>query len=623
MKKTTVIKIASIALAAVIVAVIVIAVLSSVRKIGEVDNNLPDFPETPSLGNSWDYWEDERYDDGDIVELDWYVNASTFRWSGNGGTDVSNKILEKTGVKINFEIPVKDDGEKLTTMIAANKLPDLVTVTVNDLTRIKLAEEGYVYSITDMAKKWAPNFIGSYSEEIQKYFAATDGKLYGMPHLYYTQEDMEDYAKQGGYLLPNTVFCARKDILDWYESNYPDADPTSPDGFFEMCRIVRNDCPLYTTASNFSTVQLASFSATEENESVTRLAQYFSYRKETADGNLKYMQADERYEEALLYLNRLYNAGLISSSDFTDTKAAVGQNISNGRPFATFVTPQNYQQYFYEWNRKNQDKEYVPIVFTNKDGDAPLLTDLAGTGYLFSMVSTNCKRPDRVMKLLDYLSSYEGQMLMLYGIEGKTYKYSVRPGETVDGQTYKYGKVEWYDEDVASTVYKGRSVVTWGFDFEILTNRMLDHMVNPTGISLRNLSSFILYNQKAPLIPYTYNPMRSAFIRDTQDKNYRDIVNKDVACKNLWIERASTIISASSADKCKELYEKTLSLAETKGYKDVLAFDNRCFKEYKEKMGYAYTIPTLAPDYVKPEIRFRGFEEYLIEIPQAAWDAVG
>ena len=40
-------------------------------------------------------------------------------------------------------------------------------------------------------------------------------------------------------------------------------------------------------------------------------------------------------------------------------------------------------------------------------------------------------------------------------------------------------------------------------------------------------------------------------------------------------------------------------------------------------MGYSYTIPTLAPDYVAPEIKFRGYDEYIIEIPQAAWDAVG
>ena len=622
MKSTTKIKIISIAVVAVIVIGIVLAITLSVKDLATVENNLPDFPQTPSEGNSWDYWEDEKYDNGEIVELDWYVNASTFRWSGNGGTAVSDKILEKTGVKINFEIPVKDDGDKLATMIAGNKLPDLVTLQVGDLTRINLAEDGYVYSITDMAKLWAPNFLSNYDSEIQTYFAASDGDLYGMPHLYYSNADMKAYEEQDGYLLPNSVFLAREDLLDWYQQNYPNAHPTTPDGFLQMCLTVKNSCPLYQS-NGFSTVQLASFSATEENEALKILTQYFGYEKEDENGNLKSKYEDERYEEAFMYLNRLYREGLIADSDFTDTKAAVGQNISNGRPFVTFVTPQNYQSYFYNWNRNNKDKEYVPIVFTNKDGDAPLLTNLAGSGYLYTMVSTNCDRPDRVMKLLDFLSSYEGQMLMLYGIEGEHYEYVIAPGETVDGKTYKYGRVKWANEDVEKIVYQGKSVVTYGFDFEILTNRMLDHMVNPTGISLRNLSSFILYNQKSPLVPYTYNPMLSAFVRDPKAENYRDIVNKDIAVKNLWIERASTIISASSEEKCKELFEKTLNLSRTKGHNEVLAFDNIYFKQFKQKMGYSYTIPTLAPDYVAPEIKFRGYDEYIIEIPQAAWDAVG
>lgn len=622
MQKTKMIKTISIVLAVAIVAGVGTTLALSLRDLGAVNNKLPDFPVTPAEGNSWEYWEDERYDNGEIVELDWYVNASTFRYSGQG-TKVTDIILEKTGCKINFETPVKDDGDKLATMIAGNKLPSIVTLNVSDLTRINLAEEGYMYSVTDMAERWAPNFSATYSSEIQTYFAASDGDLYGLPHLYYTEDDMDSYSDDmGGHLLPNTAFLARKDCLDWYEKNYPEKDPSTPDGFLEMCLTVKNNCPYYDTKEGFSTVQLASFSALEENESITKLAQYFSYKREDEEGNLTYLNSDERYREAILYINELYREGLITDSNFTDTNSNVGANISNGRPFATFVTPQNYQSYFYNWNKNNPDKEYVPIVITNKDGEAPLLTNLAGTGYLYTMVSTNCKRPDRVMKLFDFLTSYEGQMLMLYGIEGETYRYAVRPGETADGKLYKYGKVEWISEEVASTVYAGKSVVTWGFDMEILTNRMLDNMVNPMEVSLRNLSSMILYNQKAPLIPYTYNPKLGAFVRDTQAKNYRDIVNKDIACKNLWIERATTIISQKTAEACEDLYHKTLALAETKGYKDVLAFDNVCFRNYKNKMGYTYTLPVYEEEYVAPEIKFRGFSEYLLEIPQTAWDAV-
>ena len=620
MNKTKLIKIVSIILAVSIVGGAGTAIALSLRDLGDVDNKLPDFPEVPKEGNSWSYWEDERYDDGEIVELDWYVNASTFRYAGQG-TRVTDVILEKTGCKINFDIPVKDDGDKMATMIAGNKLPDIVTTTVSDLTRISLAEEGYTYSITDMAAKWAPNFLDTYSKEIQSFFAATDGDLYGLPHLYYTEEDIDAYAETGGYLLPNTAFLARKDMLDWYETNYPTEDPTTPEGFIKMCKTVKTTCPFYEAQEGFSTVQLASFSATEESESVTRLAQYFAYKREDAQGNLTYAYESEAYKDAFLFINELYREGLITDSNFTDTKTAVGANVSNGRPFVTFVVPQNYQSSFYSWNKNNPGKEYVPVVFTNEEGEAPLLNNLAGTGYLYSMVSSNCKRPDRVMKLFDFLTSTEGQMLMLYGVEGEHYEFEIQPGQTVDGKTYKYGKIKYLNEDIEKIVYSGKSAPTYGFDMEILTNRMLDHMVSPLGTAARNLSGMILYNHKAPLTPYCYNPKLFSFVRDTKNEKYRDYVNMDMACKNLWIERASTILSQKSAQACEDIYARTLALAEKKGYKEVLAFDNACFKSFKEKNGVQFALPIYKDGYVAPEIKFRGFSEYLMEIPDSALNA--
>ena len=626
-KKPIIIKIVIFAVIIAILGGVLAVIINSLKNTTGVESNLPDFAQTPSDKNSWEYWDDPAYDDGSIVEIDWYVNASTWRWSGNGTTAVAQAILEKTGVKINFSVPLTDDGEKLTTMIAGNALPDLVTLEVNDNTRISLAEEGYTFPLTDMAERWAPKFLDRYSKEIQTRFAATDGKLYGMPHLYYAQEDLDAYAEQGNMLLPNTVFCAREDILDWYQENYPNEDPTSPDGFIKMCKIVKNSCPLYTTDSGYSTVQLAYFPANNECESITKLTEYFAYVKEDENGNLKYRNADERYQEALLFINEMYREGLISYSNFTDSKNAVGANIQNGRPFVTLVTPQNYQNNFYQWNTAHKDKEYVPIVFTNKDGDAPLLNNLAGTGYLYTMVSSNCERPDRVMKLLDFLSSDEGQMLMLYGIEGDHWEWDVEPGgqKVVDGKTYtyKYGKVKWASEEVERVVYAGNSVTTYGFDFEILTNRMFDHMVNPTGISLRNLSSFILYNQKAPLVPYTINPMDGAYTRDATHKDYLKIVNMDTKIKNLWIERASTILTQSTAEDCLAIYNSTLNTAKSWGYEEVLAFDNACFQEYKKQRGVKYCTHVYDEDYVQPEIKFRGYSEYMITIPDLAWEAAG
>ena len=62
------------------------------------DDIFPDFPLADDKSESWEQWDK---DEG-TIEIDWFVNYSTFVWSGAQNSLVSNKILEKTGVKINF-----------------------------------------------------------------------------------------------------------------------------------------------------------------------------------------------------------------------------------------------------------------------------------------------------------------------------------------------------------------------------------------------------------------------------------------------------------------------------------------------------------------------------------------
>lgn len=83
------------------------------------------------------------------------------------------------------------------------------------------------------------------------------------------------------------------------------------------------------------------------------------------------------------------------------------------------------------------------------------------------MITTNCARPDRVIKMFDYLMSEQGQAECYYGEEGKTFRYVVKPGETVevtkpDGSTASqvstYGKIEWTD---SAKEMLGSTANTW------------------------------------------------------------------------------------------------------------------------------------------------------------------
>lgn len=64
---------------------------------------------------------------GEPVTFDWYINYSWFT-TGWGENIVSRKITEETGVNIRFITPSGNENEKLNTLIAADSLPDFITL---------------------------------------------------------------------------------------------------------------------------------------------------------------------------------------------------------------------------------------------------------------------------------------------------------------------------------------------------------------------------------------------------------------------------------------------------------------------------------------------------------------
>lgn len=588
------------------------------------------FKQTPSEGNSWDYWDDERYDDGEVITVDWYVNPKNFNWSGFTGTIVSDTIERKTGCKINYSYG-GGDPQKLSTMIAGNKLPDVVTVEVSDSSRTQLATQKYIYSINDLAEKWAPNMLTTYSMEIQTWFKESDGKLYGCPQLFYTEEDLEDYAKQGGYIIPNRVMCARRDLVNWYMEKYPEdyKTITTPDGLIKFIKTcIQDKTSNYTTdTKKYSAVQIAPWTATSESETISLLCEYFAVPRENIEGNLVDKHTTEQYKEVLLFLNRLYREGLITEAAMSETEG-VGANIQNGRPVVTMVTPQNYQNQFYNYNKQaynvenpDEGSDYIPILITNQAGDTPVINNLVGSGYMFSMITTNCKRPDRVIKLFDYLNSDEGQMLMLYGAEHVTYEWDVRPGETdSNGVYYKYGKIRNVDSpEVLSNIAKGLATTRYG-RLQIFTNRMFNHMTSDTGFTCDTLTSYLLFNQKAAMTPFSYNPKLFGRTSNPSAPNYQKMVTISNNIKSLWLQRVAEIASASSEAGAISKLESALKDAKNMGQESLLEYENANFQAAKREYNVDYVWAPLKSDYNPPEVKFLGYPEYNLEIPSWVWE---
>jgi len=603
----------------------------------------PDFPRTENNGTpSWEQGDKEP------ITIDWYVDRSTFYWAGAAGSDVSNMIYEKTGIKINFIVPLTDDGTKLNTILNSDKMPDLITLDINNTTRAQMQEAGYAYPLDGLAERWAPTLFENWSDEINYLFAAKDGNLYGVPSLYYSMDDLAAFDDQKSILQANASFIARKDYLEAY-LNYASSNRlydsfigttlddftisnsreaaeyavTKASNFIEMCKWVKDT---YGTAIT-STILTDAFTTTEDNKGLYRLIQYFAVPRENADGTLAYTEAQPEFYESIKFLNECYREGLISDTNFSNTKQQQSNILQNGKCFVMMCCPQDYGTATREFTKKylvdgEITKEYVGIVITDDEGTAPVMANLAGNGDTFTMVSKDCERPDRVIKLIDYLTSYEGQMLTYFGVENEHWYYEVEPGETVieEGvsKTYKYGKVMWYD-DVFEDISNSKTSRYGFLTFQLLRpNKAIAKLATYSGDEMYHFSTYLTYNMKAVVSDWLYNPklLSIGSIRDSSSNNYLDICTKATMCQQKWRENLARIITQSTEEQCRQAYEATLLTVERLGYKEVLAYDNARFQQVKAKFGVSYVWAPLTEGYNPVKVKsIYGNTSYKVEIP--------
>ncbi|MBS1400936.1 MAG: extracellular solute-binding protein [Clostridia bacterium] len=623
---------------------VLLAALVSLAAFSGCGTKKPDFniDSSVKLDPDVDSWLQIDEDDED-VEITWWVDATSWDFY-----QIASLIEKRTGVRVNFKTALKGDGTELSTMIAGDNLPDVITLT-DESTRIQLFEsyddEKYLYSITDLANVYAPSLNKRIPSDASLYLSASDGKLYGLSNNFYSTEDMEEFKSEGNSILSNYAIEVRKDWLEAYISAKKSADPsfdedeevTTQQGFVEMCKWVKQK---YGLENSNPTVLFAPFPQKATNgsisETVSCLSEYFCVPQEDAEGNLVYTYDTPEFLEVLQFMNALYREKLVLSANFGYSSADIISHIKNGRPFAVIGAAHNYSKGFAGRSAMGYDAdmgkfddayEYVPVVVTNGAGDAPVLLDLGGKGYRTSMITTNCARPDRVIKMFDYLMSEQGQAECYYGEEGKTFRYVVKPGETVevtkpDGSTASqvstYGKIEWTD---SAKEMLGSTANTWygaGLkQISLLQNPMYVMMTSLYSAEMDTYQFYCRYAMKAPLIPYTYPRYTFKYPLDFSDINrYLDIVDISEQIEAVWIRYLPSIVMAGSAAQAEQLWKDALKETEIYGAAERTEFHNRCFKSYKEKLGIEYAWAPNRSDYRAAAVKLRGYAaEYAKEIP--------
>lgn len=533
-----------------------------------VEVTLPNYAATTKDDKaSWEH-------DNEEFSFTWFVNDSSFTW-GTYGTDVVSQVIkEKTGASIKFVSPAVDDGQQLAAMIAGNTLPDVISILASSSNYSQLAMQGYAYPMNDLIEKWAPTFEDRLEMDVYKWFELGNGKTYGFPNFAYSNK----YCTPEEKYEPNSCILVRK---DWYElacANI-EGDMTTKKSFIDGVQYITN-----LKGKNAIGIQLDQFNS-EGNSSVELMGQYFATKYENSDGTYNYKLKDDHYKEALYFLNDCFNKGFILDENFSANVNQIRNSLTSKKVFVSMVTPQNYSQAFI--SLYNDGIEYVPLVLKNSENEDPILQDARGMGYLISMITTNCKRPDKVIKVFEYLYSEEGQRLVAFGKENDSWTWKDDEHSEIQW-TQKYLNAVTNNEAGQFGIYK----------MTLLMNLAYSNKIKP--LNGRKAVDVYIDNLKRPLSPYSYD--YTAFFKkyDTTNGNYSKLATKQATLKSKWAEYLPKIVRADNNTKALAQYDVGMKYLEDRGLNDVISFETTGYNLAKQSLGLSFSWATHQSGYTSP-----------------------
>ena len=345
------------------------------------------------------------------VTLNWYINYSWFPMDW-GKNMVSKQITKDTGVNINFVTPAGNQEETINALVASDSLPDIVTLgwwepQINDMIKNKM-----VYALNELADQYDPYFYEVTDPTVVNWYSDENGDIYGYPNSAYTPEAVETHSNIGS----NQTFLVRKDIYEAIGS----PDMTTQEGFEAA---VKKAVEMYPEVDGKSLIPIGSH-IFEENgcNSFDNFLMNFLAVPYEKDGKLYDRHTDPEYLSWLKFFRKLGEEGYLSSDIFVDQRTQMNEKVAEGRYFCMLYQRTDIADQESTLYEKNPDSIYIAVDGPkNSKGDDYVLPTNTINGWTLTLISKNCKHPDRAIAFLDYMMSEEGQKRISLGGEGEMY----------------------------------------------------------------------------------------------------------------------------------------------------------------------------------------------------------
>ena len=305
-----------------------------------------------------------------------------------------------TNVHLDFTDVLAAEGydEKKSLMWASNEYPDVfVRAFLSNTEIVKYGRMGILAPLEDLIEKYAPNLQKLIDEDpaILTRITAPDGHIYALPAVFTVTAARTDkfwinqsWLDQAGLDIPKTV-DELEEVLRAFKGvdfNGNGEDDEYPMGASDAQALIRKFAGVWGYQYQFETFL------------------------EVKDDVVSTYLTDDGFKEMLQWLSEMYSEGLIDQEIFTQEYAK----------YAAKMAGQQMGLFFNQADDTFDSSNYVGISpFQGKAEQQYVQASPAARDNGVFAISAECENKEAAMRWVDYFYSYEGSILMRYGVEGE------------------------------------------------------------------------------------------------------------------------------------------------------------------------------------------------------------
>ena len=509
---------------------------------------------------------------GDVSEMYWFSDVAgwgpaTANWSVDE-SPATVYIKENLGLTLNIEQPPTDASTKLGLMLASGELPDVMSISDSDMYK-QLVAADKVWDMQTFLETYDPDshLLKDFPADIRQALTDVYGDWYSYPSHMESKNNREvfppddqiwvDVVEKGS----NGCIMFNKEIMDALGITAEDVQ--TEEGFYAACEKVKASGHQVDGQSVLPVVLQCNLWINTSLDGV--VANTFGVLPVDDEGNYRHPELNPLYKNALKFLNTLIQKEYLDVNTLTIDETALKTYLDAKRVFCWIG------------NQAQQDKtnmpwvSYGPILASNGAKPVIGLNGEAGTGWIQTLVSKDCKNPEKIAKLLSWASSREGLLVNYYGEEGTDYTIDDKGIVTRTEEGTKR-LAEEYDNNVLMWPFANTS-------FERHTEPVPDPTSN-RGVEVSLMPAFGK-NENT----YIYNTAVLDFRNNTVIEPSSDLGIKLSQVDSYLESQKAKIVTASSDAEFEKEYQSMLDTLDGYSITDIDAEYDKVYKEYCEKKG--------------------------------------